>query len=199
MQTPRRWRRVTVLATTFISDNDPESFAVATSTPLEHCCKTLPGGIQTNLESFFAQSQLSNTVTNITFSVERHSLHGLSFDPGRARICEDWKEAEVCDTWWHLADIDHTGCSNFSKARLWFCGAFLPAFLEDILVLHQLQGCEGVAKFVGVVVDDRRQQIKRCIQQCPELGSAANSGGSDSAESLYPLDEPREMDKADTL
>lgn len=50
-------------------------------------------------------------------------------------------------------------------------GNALEAFIDDMRLLHQLRACEGVAGFVGVVVDDERKQLKSFLQECPQRGS----------------------------
>ncbi|KAI1610695.1 hypothetical protein EDD36DRAFT_489978 [Exophiala viscosa] len=200
-ETPRRWRRVTVLATTIVSPTISTAFDVRAGSSLDHSCKTLPQSIHKPLEALLATTQLFNSVTNVAMQLEVSPLQEITFDKSRCLVSEDLKEAEACETSLYLTDIEHIGCPQFLESEIvvyWRISSssyivlaeaqvcierivpfadsnegtnHVSEFMKDLWTLFELKDCRGVASLVGIVVDDTRRQIKSYLQICPELGS----------------------------
>ncbi|KIV87196.1 hypothetical protein PV11_02758 [Exophiala sideris] len=117
-ESSRRWRRVTVLATTIVSPTLSASFDVRAGYSLDHSCKTLPRSIHKPLEALLATTQLFNSVTNVAMQLEMSPLHGITFDKSKCLVSEDVKEAEACETSLYLNDIEHIGCPQFLESEI---------------------------------------------------------------------------------
>jgi hypothetical protein len=137
-ETPRRWRRITVLATTIINPALSSPFDVRAGSSLDHSCKTLPQSIHKPLETLLEASQLFDSVTNVAVQLEMSPLQGWSFDGSKCLVTEDRKEAEACETSLYLSDIEHVGCPQFLESEIvvhWRISS------SSYLVLAESQAC----------------------------------------------------------
>ena len=117
-ETPRRWKRVTVLAN--ISCISKHSVFSHLSAPdfLEHSCKTLPGDLQSQLDELFRSRDLLETITSVSLHVREDIQGQLSIDTPNVLFAEDLQEIEMCSGEDQLQDIEDLGCAQYLESEV---------------------------------------------------------------------------------
>ena len=93
--------------------------------------------------------------------------------------CPQYLESEVIvqgriDAVTYIAQIESRPCI---ERKMPFLGAGLPGddglerFWQDLKLTKSLYECNGVVKFLGVVLDDTRTYLKSFLQELPALGT----------------------------
>ena len=81
---------------------------------------------------------------------------------------------ERVDAFTYIAQIESCPCM---ERKIPFSGAGLPGdnglqrFWQDLKLARSLYECDGVVKFMGVVLDDSRRHVKSFLQELPPLGT----------------------------
>ena len=93
--------------------------------------------------------------------------------------CPQYLQSEVIvrgrmDAVTYIAQVESRPCM---ERKMPFSGAGLPGenglkrFWQDLLLAKSLYECDGVVKFIGVVLDDNRTHMKSFLQELPPLGT----------------------------
>jgi serine/threonine protein kinase len=193
----RRWRRVTVSATTTtLSTQWDVCFSF---TEVYH--HVFPYLVQSQLETMLEKTQLYESVTNISIKLQLDKKSDVTFDPERSTIIEDVEAAAATETSMHMEEVEQRGIPQYVESQVVvlsrirtalylvivenqsciqrnspFSGGttsdrkLVDEFIADMKLLQMAQGCPGVAEFVGVVVNDNRTQLCSYLVRYPEAG-----------------------------
>ena len=117
-ETPRRWRRVTVLANiSCVSEHSALSHLSAPDI-LEYSCKTLPGDLQSQLDELFRSRKLLETITSVSLHITEDNQGQLSIDTSNVLFAEDLQEIEMCSEEDRLQDIEDLGCAQYLESEV---------------------------------------------------------------------------------
>ena len=162
--------------------------------------KTLPPNLDRVLEVALRGQKMYETVSNVSIVLEEHPSGSVGIDKASVRVTEDVEEARVSRTESFLQDLEDMGCPVYlekdvivhsrktaylflvevysrlyTERKIPFAGG-LPYegatsnFFNDIKRFCSLRDCPGVARFAGVVLDNRGTRILSYLCEASELG-----------------------------
>ncbi|KAL9624351.1 MAG: hypothetical protein Q9160_001313 [Pyrenula sp. 1 TL-2023] len=183
----RHWNRVVVTATTTKEESKLSELA-SSSSPSHR--QTLPGLVRPRLEAMLDATDLYGSVTNISIQLETSDEGDITFNPMKAKVSEDFREASIRNVRKDIEEIEHQGLPQYLESEVVvlahvnnhgyivlvesqlciehkfpFTGLSMSGYLADMRLLLIAQGCPGVARFVGVVLSDDRGQIRSYLTQ----------------------------------
>ena len=198
-ETPRRWQRVIVSATFFGISNSESLLRGVIPDNNEGVCKTLPLTFRKSISSVLAGLQLFGSMTRINLSfpdtlnltsplnieaMEDSSEVGMCDQEEILQYIEDrgctqylesevFVESRIASTWYKVR-VKSQVCTErkvpFATAGLGVENGFRD-YMNDLKLLKAVQGCSGVSKFIGVVLDDTRTHLRSYLYEHPALGT----------------------------
>ena len=198
-ETPRRWQRVIVSATFFGISNSERGLRGVVSDNDELVCKTLPLKFRKSISSVLADLQLFSSITRINLSfpdtlnltnplnieaVEDSSEVGMCNQEEilqyiEDRGCTQYLESEVSvesriASTLYKVKVKSQICTE-RKVPFATAGSGVKngsrEYMNDLKLLKAVQGCSGVSKFIGVVLDDTRTHLRSYLYEHPALGT----------------------------
>ena len=201
-ETPRRWQRVIVSATFFGISKSERGLRGVASDDEDAVCKTLPLTFRKSISSVLADLQLFSSITRINLSfpdtlnltrplnieaVEDLSEVGMCNQEEilqyiEDRGCTQYLESEVSvesriASTLYKVKVKSQICTErkvpFATARSGVKNGSRE-YINDLKLLKAVQGCSGVSKFIGVVLDDTRTHLRSYLYEHPALGTVCS-------------------------
>lgn len=201
-ETPRRWRRITVLATFDIIQDQSAILGARALANLEVQIKLLPQLISNELKTLLPRLELFKSVTSLSLSFTEDENGQIVNDSTTTKICEDVLEVEMSCEDRILNDLKHLNCVQFLERDILVESRIsssrfkvrvesrtcierkvpfvnsgtqgeneFHAYIQDLKQLKSMRGCNGVAEFIGVVLDDTRSHLRSYLCEYPVIGN----------------------------
>ena len=170
-QDGRHWRRVTISATTITL---PRQWDVCFSfTEVRHY--VFPCLVQSQLETMLQETQLYDSVTNISIELQLSKTGDVTFDQERSTIIEDVEAAAAAatETSKYMKEIEQRGIHQYEESRVVVLSRIRTALY---LVLVENQPCiQRNSPFSGATTSDRKlvdefitdMKLLQLAQGCP--------------------------------
>lgn len=198
-ENPRRWRRITVLATFETTQDQSATLGAHVFLNVELQVRLLPKLLSNELNMLLPDLELFKSVTSLSLSFKEDESGQLFNDSTKQKICEDVLEVHKSREDRILNDLKHLNCAQFlerdvlveapiSSSRFKVLVASrtcverkvpfvnstqgekeFQAYFEDLKRLRSMHGCNGVAEFIGVVVDDTRSHLRSYLYEYPAI------------------------------